>query len=282
MYRLLRLLVEIYCFLPKSPYSYQMSKHLEKKYSHRHKFVRRKRNGVYLDLDLGRFIDFEIFYGAVFERDLVNAVKKFVKPGMTIVDVGANSGYYTMMFAEMVGPTGKIFAHEPTDWGIRKVEHHLSINGFKNVALSKSMLGARKGNDPVGFSFDPYYPLLATNYQHLQAMETVPCTSLDAEYAGQQIDFIKLDVDGHEMDILRGGEELLKRCRPLIVVEIGRYTYEKAGHSITELVEWFHGFGYEILFEGDLAVLNSEADILARIPNPDENTINVICRSRKG
>ena len=279
VYIVLRMLLETYSFVPWAPGSYQAARWLERRYWRCCKVVHRKRHGVCLELDLGRFIDFEVFYGACFERALVSAVKPLVKPGMTVVDVGANSGYYTMLFARLVGEQGHVWAFEPTDWGVRVLERQISLNSFNNIHLVKTALVASNKPNDSPIEFDPYYPLFSDRYKHRASSEVVPYTSIDATLVNltTSVDLIKIDVDGPELDILRGAIQTIQKFHPIIVLEVGHYTYRRAGSSVDELVAWLHEQAYEIFYETDLSLLKTAADVISCMPDPEQNTINVIC-----
>lgn len=279
MYVAVRKILELYNFLPWAPLANQAARWLERRYPRSCKVVHRKRNGVWLELDLGRFIDFEIFYGARFEQALVTAIKPIIKPGMTVVDVGANSGFYTMVFSSLVGETGCVWAFEPTDWGARAIARQVGLNNFKNIRLVRAALTSDPKTTEGIIEFDPYYPLFSDCYQHRASTEIVRSTSIDALFSesNQVVDLIKIDVDGPELSILRGAVETIKNSRPILVLEVGVYTYRNAGSSVDQLVTWLHEQGYQILYENDLSLLETAGDVISCIPNPEQNTINVIC-----
>ncbi len=279
IYVALRKILELYAFLPWTPWAYQSARWLERRYARTCKAVHRQRNGVLLELDLARFIDFEIFYGARFEQALVSAIKPIVKSGMSIVDVGANSGYYTMLFAHLVGDTGYVWAFEPTDWGARAIERQIGLNNFKNIRLVRAALTSDTKLTEGIIEFDPYYPLFSDRYQHKAGSEIVPYTSIDATLANSSVavDLIKIDVDGRELNILKGAIETIQKSQPILVLEVGVYTYRNAGNSVDELVTWVHEQGYQILYEKDLSLLKTVGDVVSCIPDPEQNTINVIC-----
>jgi hypothetical protein len=88
-----------------------------------------ERQGLKWRLQMEHSIDREIALG-IFEPATTRLVNKIVKPGMTLIDVGANLGYYTIVFASLVGKSGKVFAFEPVKQYYEKLLWHVEANGF--------------------------------------------------------------------------------------------------------------------------------------------------------
>lgn len=135
-----------------------------------------------------------------------------VRPGMTVVDVGANQGLYTLLFAQRVGPTGRVIAFEPDDMLHAAAKENISHHHASNVHLHHCALGSTVG------SMTLYRSLLNSGDNRLtpNSRENGPrqeiqvrVETLDGMLAGQRVDFIKIDVQGWEMEVFRGMERLL-------------------------------------------------------------------------
>jgi FkbM family methyltransferase len=145
-------------------------------------------------------------------------VRGYLKPGMTIYNVGANLGYYTLVASECVGPTGKVFAFEPAPENFELLQRTVSENKITNVELFPSAVGAATGSATLSLS--------RTNSGDHQ-LQTVPSrnhivvdvTSIDAfiSEGHSPPDFIIMDVQGAEFDVLRGATELLASKHSLIL-----------------------------------------------------------------
>ena len=86
------------------------------------------RDGITYDLDLSQGIDFAIYLANVYERGTRAALRRLVQPGSLVLDIGANIGAHTLTLAQLVGPSGRVFAFEPTDYAYGKLQRNLELN----------------------------------------------------------------------------------------------------------------------------------------------------------
>ena len=143
-------------------------------------------------------------YEAVKQSKLI----AFVRPGMTCWDVGANAGFYTLLFAELVGPLGKVFAFEPLPTNVRRLQRHVEMNSYHNVRIIASALGDFDGD--TGFDLGP-----STLMGHLahDGPLTVRCSRADSLLASgvaEAPDIIKIDIEGAEVAFLKGAPQTMK------------------------------------------------------------------------
>ncbi len=188
------------------------------------------RRGLVWRLDLREGIDFSIYLLGTFEPLTVRCYERIVKPGDTVLDVGANIGAHTLRFAQLVGELGRVVAIEPTRFAFDK----LLANAALNPALAprirplQRMLVAEatQGVAPTVYSSWPLVesgPLHAEHRGRLMHTTGAGAATLDAtihELGLQRIDLIKLDVDGNELAVLRGAAATLARDEPDIVIEL--------------------------------------------------------------
>ena len=97
-------------------------------------------DGVRYRLDLSETIDSEIYFRGAYEPAATMAVKRIVRPGMTVFDVGANIGYFSLLFAQLVGDSGSVIAFEPTTWAFEKLSANIALNAFRNVSAERLAL----------------------------------------------------------------------------------------------------------------------------------------------
>src|SRR5262249_31927126 len=90
--------------------------------------VQATRKGLRYDLDLSQAIDLTIFVMGSFEPSTVAAFRRYVKPGATVLDIGANIGAHTLQLARLVGPQGRVLSFEPTDFAFAKLRRNLQLN----------------------------------------------------------------------------------------------------------------------------------------------------------
>lgn len=146
----------------------------------------------------------------------------FVPPGAVVVDAGANIGAHTVPLAQMAGPEGLVLAFEPQRILHQILCANLALNSVPNTLANAMALGDREGTCTVP-ALDYGRP---NNFGGIPMVEggpgeTVPMVTLDS-YGLERLDFMKVDVEGAEVQVLSGARETLARCRPALYVENDR------------------------------------------------------------
>lgn len=188
-----------------------------------------------------------------YELDTTQYFKKNIMTGMTVVDVGANLGYFTRLASSLVGPTGNVYAFEPDADNfllLKKNTEHL-----KNVHIIQSAVSDTEGTVTLYLSNKMgMHSLLEKNGSGRSV--TVPCTTLDQLYKKTDIHFIKIDVEGAEGAVFRGMEKLLE-SKPIIVFEYNPWDSK----GLVDELEKFHSI-FKILPSGILEKTTTEASRL--------------------
>jgi FkbM family methyltransferase len=159
-----------------------------------------------------------------------------VDKGDWVLDIGANVGHYTVELARLVGPTGRVIALEPVPEAFAHLAAAVARQGLKNVTLinaaGSSKLGLAAMHVPLGAHGLPSYyeARLGVEAGDLEVL-TLP---LDQLAFPHRVAFAKIDVEAHEVEVLRGMLGLLERDRPLLVIE----------ESSSEIMEVLAGLGY--------------------------------------
>jgi len=189
------------------------------------------------------------------QKDLAAAVR----PGMVCYDVGANVGFYTLLFSELTGIRGTVAAFEPLPRNCRLLRRHLSLNGCANVVVHELALGDLDGmarfDDAAGHT-----------QGHLSAAGVleVRCARIDTLVAAGAIappDLMKMDVEGAEAAVLKGAAEVLSRYKPAIFLA----THGRQVH--VECCRFLSGLGYDLAPIGG-AALETCDEIVARAIRP--------------
>ncbi len=217
-----------------------------------------KRGGILWELDLEQGVDFAIFLFGAFEPDVVAACRKLCRRRDVCLDIGANIGAHTLPLAEFVGPEGRVHAFEPTDFAYRKLLRNISLNDHLAAGIfSSQVFLGRDAAMSVPDTICSSWPLrqdAGLDPMHGGRAESAGdarCDSLDdwmSREKPERIDLLKLDVDGHELDVLRGAEELLKAHKPTLIVEFAPYVFEGKTEGFDELVYFFKDRNYEASF----------------------------------
>jgi FkbM family methyltransferase len=174
-----------------------------------------------------------------FEKEMA-FLRCWLRPGMTVIDIGANLGVYSLPMARLVGPTGQVFAYEPGSDTRALLERSRELNAAANLHVSSFALSDRAREGRLVFGASSELNALGDS----GAGEDVGITSLDIEDAVRgwpSPDFIKIDAEGEEERILAGGRNFFARHSPLIMFEI------KASDKMNEhLRELFPSIGYRL------------------------------------
>ncbi len=163
-----------------------------------------------------------------------------IKPGMHVVDAGANHGYYTVLFADLVGPEGLVAAVEPNPPTARLLRQTVLVNGFgSRVQIFEKALAAADDETLVLFApgHEPKNASVMTS-DYAGAPETVSVTGARLDTllsAWPRVDFIKVDVEGAEEAMLAGGWEIIIRDRPELLLEFNRRRCRDAGGLLDRL-----------------------------------------------
>jgi FkbM family methyltransferase len=187
--------------------------------------------------------------GGSYEPGVAAIFSRYVKPGMSVVDIGANIGYFTMLSASLVGPSGLVMAVEPNPENIKALEASRRVNGFDQVLVIQAAAGRQTG-------------LLALNVSHSNGMtgdlpvkldaifgaHPVPCFALDAILPkDQRINLVKIDTEGAELNALIGLSRTIDRDHPVIVSEFSPGMLPGISHCTgPEYLRFLIAKGYEI------------------------------------
>ena len=182
-----------------------------------------------------------------YEPDVVAVFRQVLRPGMTVIDVGANIGVFTMLAASLVGPSGRVLAVEPNPLNARMAEASRRLNGFDHVTVLQAAAGPGAGMLAINTSFSNGTTAAIDDGQVMQA-DTVACVAVDqVAPAGRRVDLVKLDVEGAEYTALQGCRRLLRRDRPVLVFEFTPGALPGiSGISGEGLLRWVIAQGYDL------------------------------------
>jgi FkbM family methyltransferase len=186
-----------------------------------------------------------------FEDPERSFVARFLKPGMTVLDIGAHKGLYSLISASKVGPSGRVFAFEPSPRERKRLKHHIYLNRYRNVSVFDFALGESEGSADlfvVQGTETGCNSLRPPDVEQPVQPVRVPVKVLDEVLRDGRIsnvDFIKLDVEGAELGVLRGATQLLSGPRqPVILCEVQDLRTAPWGYAAKNIIEYVCNFGY--------------------------------------
>jgi FkbM family methyltransferase len=185
-----------------------------------------------------------------YEAEELELMRPLLRPGQTIMDVGANVGYTTRFFAQIVGPTGKVHAFEPNPLIYPLLKQNVAR--LKQATIYNLALSSANGEFPLFLagsnqgvaSFSEKYPAFHLAYREGEAMHSVRAqTVIGDEFLKQKkidhVNVIKIDVEGWELDVLSGLAETISTAVNLtLFCEFNPRAQECAGRAPAELIDW--------------------------------------------
>ena len=155
---------------------------------------------------------------------------RMLRPGMTIVDVGANIGYYLLLFQQAVGEGGTVICVEPSEENLPELRRNIAENPRGTVRLHEIALGAEEGE--IGLRSG-----INSGVVDMQEAEHVArVRRLDAVVT-ERVDLLKIDVEGYEGQVLAGARDLLERDKPAIFLELHPHIIPRFGYSLRGILD---------------------------------------------
>ena len=201
-------------------------------------------------MDVSRSITHQLLFleGERFiqERFLLSTL---LKPGMRVVDVGANIGYYLLLFEKYIKPEGEVVCIEPSQQNLPELKRNIEVNKFANVKLFEAAIGMEDGD--IGLREGINSKVIDKDHGDYQ----VTLRKLDSLVA-DKVDFLKIGVEGYEGQVLKGAHEIIIRDTPLLFLELQPNMLPGYGFSVEQILN-------------DLSKIYKQIDIY--VSQPEEN-----------
>jgi FkbM family methyltransferase len=212
-------------------------------------------DGLKLNLSSGSVLAESLYVGSGFEDRELRCMLSNAGPGMTVFDIGANIGLYSILLGRAVGASGRVWGFEPYPPVASYFKQNIIANSLGNVTMVDRAVSDREGNADF-YVFDDgqdVYNSLGAAERPAEGLRStkrikVPVTCLDtfaAEAGISSIDLLKVDVEGAEEKVLRGGQHLLKQSKGvLVLVEAYPPSAEQCECSVPRMVEMMTNWGF--------------------------------------
>lgn len=176
-------------------------------------------------------------------EDEIKFIRKIIQVGDNVIDIGANYGVYTLSAAKIIGPAGKIFSFEPASQTANILFNSIQINGFKNIVVEQKGLSNETGVTSLSLNINSELNSIFRDSNHTGPSEVIEITTLDKcmeLFQWGKIDFVKIDAEGEESNIIKGGLTFFQIKSPLVMFEI------KAGKEVNmDLISQFDLLDYK-------------------------------------
>jgi FkbM family methyltransferase len=225
---------------------------------------------LFVSDDIDRMSSYILLEQEDWFEDEIRFARRVLRPGMQAVDVGANIGVYTLAMALAVGSSGRVSAFEPTPECAATLRRNLQINDAAHVELHHAAVSDREGTIDLAVGEHPETNAVAARGD--AGGSTIECAALTLDSIAEErdwsaVDFVKMDVEGHEQEAIRGGANFFASASPLLMVEVRKFDTVDLG-----LVEMIAQMGYDLyrLLPGPLLLAPFEESAAA-----DEYLLNV-------
>ena len=182
-------------------------------------------------------------YKTVFEASQIGGLRQFVPPGSTVIDVGANIGFFSRRFARWVTEGGRVVAIEPEPENCRRLRRALAAQGVEHVVEVVEAVAAESAGSRT-LEINPDHPGDHRIGEHGIEVAAVAIDSLLAERGWPTVSLIKIDVQGAEPAVLEGARRTLRRFAPALFVEVYDEGLRAMGSSAESLLSWLADAGY--------------------------------------
>ncbi len=245
-----------------------------------------------------KYDDFEIFaanddiavgmhvLSGNFELDVTHIFKAILKPNMSVIDIGANIGYYSILSSSLVGDKGFVMAVEPNSENIKFIESSRRLNNFKQLHIIQA---AASIHEDIMVLRNEYSngtcSSLPTNEGELFASEIVGCLRID-KLVENKIDLIKVDVEGGELLAIQGCINIIDKYKPIVVFEFSPNRISDINGNISWeiLLKIFFDRKYQLAVikpEGNLWICHNSSDAYNAFDESGVDHIDLIAFSDK-
>jgi FkbM family methyltransferase len=191
--------------------------------------------------------------GHPYEERQWKMVRRILRPGGVLIDVGANQGFYSILASRVVGRSGRVIAFEPAISERRKLRRNLALNRCRNVVVEALAVGSEEGTADFHLCLGHQGSWSSLKKPAPDATEKsqrvhVQVTTLDAyasRVALEGVDIVKIDVEGGELNVLRGATNLIDRFQPVLLCELEDRRTRQWGYAASEILDFIRARGYE-------------------------------------
>ena len=240
------------------------------------------RNNIKWNLDLSEGIDLSVYLFGKFEFEIIKAIAKHkLSQKPVFFDIGANIGVQTLQLCDYF-KNCTIHSFEPTNYAYNKLYNNVILNPKlkKRIILNQTFLTNKKKAIPKKIYSS--WSLIKKKNLHKKHLGSLKSTSnassfkLDnyiTKHKIKKIDFIKLDVDGYELEVLKSGYKFLKKNRTPIIFEVAPYLYKEHNYSKSDLVNLFVELKYSFYNINNLKKIKNIDKFISSISDGESTTL---------
>ncbi|MDJ0733710.1 MAG: FkbM family methyltransferase [Nostocaceae cyanobacterium] len=217
-------------------------------------------DGSIMHLDIRSFTEQKAFFAGEYDGGIIQRISSILKPGSTVFDIGANIGFYSIALGrnlKKLAGGSKLWAFEPVAPNFSRLSKLVEINDLENTVYPVNIaLGNQEGEIPLCMVDESNHANTGNAFWVKEGMTfttEVTCSSkitqLDKfvrENNLQKCDFIKVDIEGAELDFLLGGKNFINKTRPIIYAECNSYWTKEFGYSFLDVADLVGSWKYNL------------------------------------
>lgn len=208
---------------------------------------------IVMEVDISKSMGASFFWTGFHELNEWRFLNKYLTPEMTFVDIGSNQGEYAL-FAGKRLTHGSVLAFEPVDFFFDLLTKNIVRNKFSNIRAFHYGLSDQDMQMPIyreekGTEANEGLASIFKSGRRTTFLQDIELKTLDGvtpSLSLSRIDFIKIDVEGAEMMVLKGARKTLAQYKPLVMMEISKNNYAAAGYTVDEVLDFFSALGYSL------------------------------------
>lgn len=202
-----------------------------------------------------------LLWRSAWETEQTALVEQIIKPGMVVLDIGANIGYYALIEAQLVGPSGKVYAVEPILSNFLRMERNIVSNRYQNIISAiPCAISSKSGIAQILETQEPDVSTMIFNKGLASDIAVrdritigakrwldVPTFTVDDFMGGREVDFIRMDVEGSEYEIVKGMDKTIRLSPDCwMFIEVHSSLFADRRCMVAEMVERLWSMGFEI------------------------------------
>lgn len=210
--------------------------------------VVRTRYGFKYKADMGDWLGQYVYLTGIYEPPTARVIADLLAPGNTFIDIGANSGFFTLLASRRVGPDGCVISFEPVPSMRKRLLENIALNDMRNVQVHDAAISNLEGVLPLFEGPEGHKGI--SSLRHIDdstatiEVKTLPLDTFESALAS--VNLVKIDVEGAEQLVLEGMTAILNKHHPYIVIEITDEYLRAFGHKATQLAGELIAKGYRM------------------------------------
>lgn len=224
----------------------------------------------------------ELIINKTWESLETEVFKQNIKNGDTVIDLGANLGYYSLIAARIVGEKGKVYAFEPDEENFQILEKNIKANNYKNIIPVKMAVSDKIGNIKLYLSPGNKGDHRIYDQNAGRNTVTIKSTTLDNYFKNQKVDLIKIDIQGSEMDAIKGAKKIINANKNIKVIT--EYQAELLEANNSKPVDYLNlltslGFElYDINQNTNKLIRTTTKELINNYPSAPFVYTNILCK----